>query len=96
MLSALLTVLSFFVIYLLIGVIVFGFMYVYSDTSSEWDITTIDCDEQVLVWILWAVFLIIFLFQRISKQYIRLLKNIRNDVLKNNKNTLTNKNNDIK
>ena len=96
MLSALLTVLSFFVIYLLIGVIVFGFMYVYSDTSSEWDITTIDCDEQVLVWILWAVFLIIFLFQRISKQYIRLLKNISNDVLKNNKNTLTNKNNDIK
>lgn len=84
MLSALLTVLSFFVIYLLIGVIVFGFMYVYSDTSSEWDITTIDCDEQVLVWILWAVFLIIFLFQRISKQYIRLLKNIRNDVLNKN------------
>ena len=84
MLSALLTVLSFFVIYLLIGVIVFGFMYVYSDTSSELDITTIDCDEQVLVWILWAVFLIIFLFQRISKQYIRLLKNIRNDVLNKN------------
>lgn len=84
MLSALLTVLSFFVIYLLIGVIVFGFLYVYSDTSSEWDITTIDCDKQVLVWILWAVFLIIFLFQRISKQYIRLLKNIRNDVLNKN------------
>lgn len=96
MLSALLTVLSFFVIYLLIGVIVFGFLYVYSDTGSEWDITNIDCDDQILVWILWVVFLIIFLFQRISKQYIRLLKNIRNDVLKNNKNTLTNKNNDIK
>lgn len=46
MLSALLTVLSFFVIYLLIGVIVFGFLYVYSDTGSEWDITNIDCDEQ--------------------------------------------------
>lgn len=88
MLSALLTVLSFFVIYLLIGVIVFGFLYVYSDTGSEWDITNIDCDEQILVWILWVVFLIIFLFQRIGKQYIRLLKN--------NKNTLTNKNNDIK
>ena len=96
MLSALLTVLSFFVIYLLIGVIVFGFLYVYSDTGSEWDIINIDCDEQILVWILWVVFLIIFLFQRIGKQYIRLLKNIRNDVLKNNKNTLTNKNNDIK
>lgn len=96
MLSALLTVLSFFVIYLLIGVIVFGFLYVYSDTGSEGDITNIDCDEQILVWILWVVFLIIFLFQRIGKQYIRLLKNIRNDVLKNNKNTLTNKNNDIK
>lgn len=94
--SALLTVLSFFVIYLLIGVIVFGFLYVYSDTGSELDITNIDCDEQILVWILWVVFLIIFLFQRIGKQYIRLLKNIRNDVLKNNKNTLTNKNNDIK
>ena len=47
MLSALLTVLSFFVIYLLIGVIVFGFLYVYSDTGSEWDITNIDCDEQI-------------------------------------------------
>lgn len=68
MLSALLTVLSFFVIYLLIGVIVFGFLYVYSDTGSEWDITNIDCDEQILVWILWVVFLIIFLFQRIGKQ----------------------------
>ena len=84
MLSALLTVLSFFVIYLLIGVIVFGFLYVYSDTGSERDITTIDYDEQILVWILWVVFLIMFLFQRISKQYIRLLKNIRNDVLNKN------------
>lgn len=84
MLSALLTVLSFFVIYLLIGVIVFGFLYVYSDTGSECDITNIDCDEQILVWILWVVFLIIFLFQRIGKQYIRLLKNIRNDVLNKN------------
>lgn len=86
MLCLLLTVLSIFVIYLLIGLIAFGFLYVYSDRDidSELDITNMNCDEQIMVWILWVVFIFIFLFQRISKQYIRLLKNIRNDVLNKN------------
>lgn len=91
MLCLLLTVLSIFVIYLLIGLIAFGFLYVYSDRDidSEFDITNMNCDEQIMVWILWVVFIFIFLFQRISKQYIRLLENIRNDVL--NKNSKKNK-----
>lgn len=81
MLCLLLTVLSIFVIYLLIGVIAFGFMYVYSDTNSYFDIIKLNYDDLIAVWIFWIFFLFFILFEK-KKKYLVMLEKKRNELLK--------------
>lgn len=80
--GVLMTCLLYIVIYLLIGVIAFGFMYVYSDTNSYFDIINLNYDDLIAVWILWIFFLFFILFEKISKQYLVMLENKRNKLLK--------------
>ena len=80
--GVLMTCLLYIVIYLLIGVIAFGFMYVYSDTNSYFDIINLNYDDLIAVWIFWIFFLFFILFEKISKQYLVMLEKKRNKLLK--------------